>query len=174
MATRYNRNMNLPQDNYVMRVIEESFGPSKGSGNPMITLKMEIQHPDEMEIDGELVTVAGVIIERYLTTQVKEGGVINVEKTENCAKRLEDEYKLFGLDFSDFNPENPVLKFKGRLVHVRLYAKEQESRKAPTPEQKAKNQLGDLIKNPITNKAVVSYQPQIAEVYGLAEEKGAL
>lgn len=174
MAIKYNRQLNLPQDNYVMRVIEETFGPSKSSGNPMITLKLEIQHPDEVPIGEESITVAGFQIDHYITTQVKINGEIDVEKTTNCAKRCEDTYKLFGLSFDNFNPENPVLGFKGRLVHVRLYSKETESRKAPTAEQKAQNKPGDLIKNPITNKPVVSYQPSIAEIYGLAEESGAL
>ncbi len=103
-------------------------------------------------------------------TMVKD----DAEKSAKALARVEQEYKLFGLDFDGFNPENPVLGFNGKLVHVRLYSKERESRKAPTPEQKSKNQPGDLIKNPITNKAVVSYEPTIAEVYGLAAESGAL
>lgn len=170
MSANYNRNMQLPQDNYVMRVINEEFSNSKSSGNPMITLELEVQHPDEVDIAGEQVSVAGLKIKRYLPTMVKD----NPEKSENALKRVEQDYKAFGLDFTGFNPENPVLGFKGKLVHVRLYSKEKESRKAQTAEQKAKNQPGDLIKNPITNKAVVSYEPTIAEVYGLADESGAL
>jgi len=170
MSSSYNRNMQLPQDNYVMRVIGEEFSNSKSSGNPMITLTLEVQHPDEVEIAGEAVSVAGLEIKRYLPTMAKD----DPEKSAKALARVEAEYKLFGLDFDGFNPENPVLGFKGKLVHVRLYSKERESRKAPTTEQKAKNQPGDLIKNPITNKAVVSYEPTIAEIYGLAAESGAL
>lgn len=170
MSTNYNRNMQLPTDNYVMRVIGEEFSNSKSSGNPMITLELEIQHPDEVEIAGEQVSVAGVKIKRYLPVKVGE----DADKTEKALARVEAEYKLFGLDFDGFNPENPVLGFKGKLVHVRLYSKEKESRKAQTPEQKKKGELGDLIKNPITNKPVISYEPNIAEIYGLAAEQGAL
>lgn len=170
MATNYNRNLQLPTDNYVMRVINEEFSNSKSSGNPMITLELEVQHPDEVEIAGEQVTVAGLKIKRYLPTKVGD----DEEKTEKALARVEAEYKLFGLDFDGFNPENPVLGFKGKLVHVRLYSKEKESRKAQTPEQKKAGKQGDAILNPLTNKPVVSYEPSIAEVYGLAQESGAL
>jgi hypothetical protein len=162
--------MQLPTDNYVMRCIAEEFSNSKSSGNPMITLELEVQHPDEVQIAGEAVSVAGLKIKRYLPTKNNE----DADKSEKALVRLEQEYKLWGLDFDGFNPENPVLNFKGKLVHVRLYSKEKESRKAPTPEQKKANQLGDILKNPVTGKPVVSYEPNIAEVYGLAAEAGAL
>jgi hypothetical protein len=168
--TDYNRNMQLPTDNYVMRVINEEFSNSKSSGNPMITLELEIQHPDEVEIAGEKVNVAGLKIKRYLPTK----NLIDPEKDAKALERVKTEYGLFGLDFEGFNPENPILGFKGKLVHVRLYSKEKEARKAQTPEQKKAGKLGDLIVNPITNKSVISYEPSIAEVYGLAEETGAL
>ena len=115
-------------------------------------------------------SVAGTKIKRYLPTKVND----DPEKTEKALARVEQEYKLFGMDFDGFNPENPVLGFKGKLVHVRLYSKEKESRKAQTPDEKKANKPGELIKNPITGKAVVSYEPTIAEVYGLAAESGAL
>ena len=168
-AVKYNRSMELPQDNYILRVLDEGFAPSKSSGNPMITLETEVHSPSEIEIAGQPVTVAGLKIKRYLPTQVIENGELNIDKTQKAAKRLETEYKLFGLSFDGFNPENPTLGFKGKLVHARLYSKKTEQRKAPTAEQRAAGKLGDVIVNPITNQPVVNYEPQIAEIYGIAQ-----
>jgi hypothetical protein len=160
----------FPQDNYIVRCIDESFGPSKSSSNPMITLGFEIVAPDEVEVGGEHINVAGVQTTGYYTTQVIDGdGQLDLEKTSNCRQRLADLYKAFGLDFEDFNPENPVLGFKGKVVHVLMYGKEQERRKSPTAEQLKNKQQGDIIKNPLTGKAVITYQPTIGQIYGLAE-----
>lgn len=172
MATKYNRSMRLPKDNYVVRCVEESFANSKSSGNPMITLEFEVQLPDEVDIAGEKVTVAGLSIKHYLTTM----NLQDSEKSANALKRLIGDgnkkgiYQLFGLPTDNFNPENPVLGFKGKLVHVRIGVDEQASRKDPTPEQVKKGELGDIIKNPVTKEPVLFYPPKIEEIYGLAEE----
>src|SRR6478609_5102623 len=179
MSTKYNKSMRLPTDNYVVRCTEESFGPSKSSKNPMITLKFEVQSPDEVEIADQKVTVAGLNITHYLTTMVLEGGEINMDKTQNCANRLvgangkKGVYQLFGLDPAGFNPENPVLGFKGKLVHARLQCEETASRKDPTREQLAEGKQGDIIINPVTKEPVVFYQVKLAEIYGLAEDTTA-
>jgi hypothetical protein len=170
MAIKWNQGIEFPKENYVLRCTEESFGPSKSSGNPMITLEFEVQSPDEVPVGDDIITVAGVPLRTYLTTKVLDGdGDIDAEKTENCAKRLEKIYAAFGLDFSNFSPDNPTVGFKGKLVHAYCYAKEEEDRKAPTKEQVAKRQQGDVIKNPITGKSRLRYQPQVGEVYGLAQ-----
>lgn len=173
MSQKWNSRVQFPQDNFVIRCTDENFGPSKSSQNPMITLEFELQSPDEIEVAGEKYTVAGEKINNvYLTTQVIEDGTLNVEKTQKCAKRIEDMYRAFNLDFSTFNPENPVLGFKGKLVHARLYGAKEEVRKSPTSEQlKAGIKQGDILLNPITKQPLLQYRIAIAEVYGLAAEE---
>ena len=173
MSTKYNKSLKLPTDNYILRVIEESFAPSKTSGNPMITLKTEIQSPSEIKIGDEDVTVAGVTIPYYITTM----NLQDAEKSEACRKRCvvgtkeqPGLYQMFGLDPATFNPENPGLGFKGKLFHARLSCDTQAARKDPTPEQAKKGEQGDIIKNPVTGNEVVFYQPKIAEIYGLAKD----
>lgn len=173
MATKYNKSMRLPPDNYVLRCVEESFGPSKSSGNPMITLEFEIQSPDEIEIAGEKVTIAGTKLTHYVTTQVLN----DAEKSEGCRVRAVGDkqkkgiYQLFGLDPEGFNPENPILGFKGKLEHARLTSEENAARKDPTEEQLKKGERGDIIKNPVTKEPVLFYQLKVAEFYGLAAEQ---
>jgi len=165
--------MKLPMDNYVARCIEESFGPSKSTGNPMITLEFEVASPEEVDIAGEKVGVAGIKLKYYATTFNPN----DAEKSNKCRERLvgtpskKGLYQLFGLDPAGFNPENPALGFKGKLVHVRLTSDEQAARKDPTPEQVKKGEQGDVIKNPVTGEEVKYYIPKIAEIYGLAPEK---
>lgn len=175
MATKYNRGMVLSPVNVVMRCIEETFAPSKSSNNPMITLTLEVQHPEVVEIDGEEVTIAGEKITTYYTTKTLSGGVVDEAKQAKNVKRLEELYKLFGLDDSNINVENPVLAFKGKLVHARIYTKSREMFNAPTAAEKAEGKtVGEKMLNPVTGQPVTQNQLQIAEIYGLAEEKGSL
>lgn len=173
MATKYNKSIKLPKDNYILRVVDESFGPSKSSGNPMITLKTEVQSPDEVNVGGEQVTVAGLAIPYYITV----ANLQDAEKSEACKKRCivgkENDpglYQKFGIDPATFNQENPGLGFKGKLFHALLNSKTEAVRKDPTPEQQAKGEQGDIIKNPVTGEDKVYYQVQIEEIYGLAQE----
>lgn len=172
MSQKWSNKTMLPRDNYILRVVEESFGPSKGSGNPMITLEFEVVSPEEVEVGGDMFNVAGVKTVGYYTTQVFADAEGNLEKdkTENAQKRVRTLYERFGLPSDNINFENPVLEFKGKTVHALLYSDVTEQRKAPTKEQLAKGQRqGDVIKNPITGKPLVSYYPKIDEIFGLAQ-----
>lgn len=163
----------IPKDNYILRCVDESFGDSKTSGNPMITLEHEIVSPATVMIDGEETEVAGQTIKQYLTTKVLEGEDAE-QKSKDCLANLEKNYNVFGLEFDKdtFNVDNPTLGFKGKTFHALLYGKGGPSTKAPTQEQiKQGKRVGDEIKNPITGKTVVQYQTQISEVYGLATQE---
>lgn len=167
MSRKYNQSIPFPLDNYIVRCTEETFGRSS-KDNPMITLKFEIDSPEEVEIAGEKVTVAGTQTQpMWITTQVSEDGVLDVEKTKNAVERAKEFYNTCGMELGD--TENPTLGFKGKLFHAQIYGKEEERRKAPTAEQKAKNQQGDILKNPITGKPEIRYQAVIAKIYGPAE-----
>ena len=168
-AIKWNSKLRFPNDNYVLRVTNASFAPSKSSGNPMITLDVEVVSPEIVEIDGKQVTVSGVSLKHYLTTQVMDGENINAEKTAACAARIEELFGKLGLDFSAFNVENPdTTVFENLKFWALLKADKSEKRKQPTAEQKAKKELGDIIKDPITGEDLVQYYPKIDEIFGLA------
>lgn len=172
MATKWTSKLPFPKDsNYIIACKDATFGPSKSSGKPMITAKFEVVAPDVAMIDGEEVTIAGVEMTMYWVTQsIDEHGNLDAEKTKSIAQRIEKLYKAFGLDFSTFNPENPdVDAFKGKRVYALLESEPREQRKQPTPEQLKNKQLGDVLKNPVTGKALVNYFPKCSEIFGLAE-----
>lgn len=170
MPIKWNNKVQFLKDNYVIRCTDESFGPSKSSGKPMISLSFEIVSPETMVTDGQEYTIAGTELKTYHVTQsVDEQGNVDVEKTQNIAARLKKLYEAFGLDSSNINPENPALGFKGKSVHALLYGDVQEQRKAPTAEQIQKGQKqGEVLKNPITGKALVTYYPKVDDIFGLA------
>lgn len=172
MPTKWTSKVQFPKDsNYIIMCKDATFGPSKSSGKPMITVKFEVVAPDCVNVDGEEYTVAGVEMTQYWVTQsIDENGNLDAEKTKAIADRLAKTYKAFGLDFSTFNPENPDVEvFKGKKVYALLEAEVREQRKQPTPEQAKNKQLGDVLKNPVTGKALVNYFPKIVEIFGVAE-----
>lgn len=168
-TVKWNSKIMFPQDNYVARVTNVVFGPSKGSGNPMITLDLEVVSPDVVQVGDKNVTVAGVGLKHYITTQVMDGENINAEKTAACASRIQELYEKLGLDFSTFNAENPDTSvFENMKIWVLLKSDRSEKRKAPTAEQAARKELGEIIKDPITGKDLVQYFPKIDEIFGIA------
>jgi hypothetical protein len=163
------------REDYILRVTEESFGPSKSSGNPMITLKMEVVSPETMEVAGAEYNIAGVSfgLTKYYPTQVIEDGETNQTKTVQAQDRVKELYRAFGLDDSSINFENPTLGFKGKTVYARLYNNATEQRRAPTKEQLAKGQRqGDIMTNPVTKKPLMQNSPAIGEIFGLAPTDG--
>ena len=172
MATKWTSKVQFPKDsNYIITVKDATFGPSKSSGKPMITMKSEISAPDTVMVDGEEYTVAGVELTTYYVTQsIDEHGNLDAEKTKSIAQRLEKLYKAYGMDFATFNPENPdVDAFKGKRVYALLEPEVREQRKQPTAEQIKNKQMGDVLKNPVTGKALVNYFPKVGEIFGVAE-----
>jgi hypothetical protein len=177
MSRKWTPEIKIPQDSsYIIRCIEESFAPSKSSNNPMITLKFELVSPEEVEVAGELVNVAGVQPSPlYIVTQaMDESGNIDVEKSANGAKRLKAMYTAFGLPNDNVNPENPALGFKGKVVYALLYPDTSERRKSPTAAQLAAGQKqGDIMINPVTKQPLVNHYIKIGEIFGLAPTDAA-
>lgn len=173
MATekKWNTNVGFNKDTYKIRCTDESFGPSKSSGKPMITLQFEITEPEEMYINGDDYSIVGTRVTNYYITQaLNEDGTIDEVKQKSNMERLEKLFKAFGLDFTGFNPENPTLGFKGKLVWALLYPDVTEQRRAPTREQAEKGQKqGDILKDPISGKTLTTTYPKIGDIYGLAE-----
>ena len=173
MSEKWNSKTPWNNDNYILRCLSADFGPSKSSGKPMITMEHEVIAPQEVEIGGKMVTVAGTKIKTYNVTQsINEAGEVDMEKTESIRERLEKLYAAYGLDFTTFNAENPdVTGFVGKCVHAYVVANPTEKRKSPTAEQLKKGEKqGDILKNPITGKPMVEYWPKIDEIFGLATD----
>lgn len=179
-ATKWNSKVMLPTDsNYICRVTGADFGPSKSSGNPMITLNWEIASPGEVEIGGNMVNIAGVKPRpTYHTVAAMDAeGEVDEEKTAIKHTQIKELYEKFGLTSEDIGSmDNPdTSKLLGKACYCLVKAKVTEQRKPPTAAQveaakKAGNKFaqGDVMKNPVTGKDLVDYWPEITEIFGLA------
>ena len=184
--TNWNASMQLPTDSdYQNRVTEAIYGPSKSSGNLMITLKAEVIAPDEKEIAGRKVNVSGIPTTNYYTTKIfGDDGQVDVEATKEARRRTfgpsndpdnPSLYERLGLDGSKVDPENPNMKeLVGLCFLSQMTCEVAEQRKTPTAEQVAKAKKagtkpqGDLMKHPVTGKNLVKYWPKIVEIFGRA------
>lgn len=189
MSTNWNASMQFPTDScYINRVTSAKFGQSKSSGNPMITLEMEVISPEEVDIAGQKVNISGIKTTSYYTTKVIEDGEVDQERTENAIKRVfhSDDpqvpslFQRFGIDGNTVDKDNPDVKqLIGKCVYCQMSSNVEEQRKTPTPEQietARKNgvtnmrTVGDIMKNPVTGKPLIKYWPKIDEIFGLAPE----
>lgn len=171
MAEKWNSKVQFPTDNFKIRCIDESFGPSNSSSKPMITLEFEVVSPELVTVAGQEYGVGGVKIKHYAVTKsVDEAGVEDASKSETIKKRLDELTMKFGLP-AITDVENPELGFKGKVVWALLKSEIAEKRKAPTAEQLAKGiKQGEIITNPIDGKPLINYWPRIDEIFGLAPE----
>ena len=181
MSKKWSSAVQFPADsNYVNRIVSVAFGPSNSSGNPMVTLETEVVSPEEVEVAGEMINIAGVNCKNYYTTQTD-----SEEKTANSRKRLAELLANLGIDTSNLNWDNlaPQLKpLVGKLILTMMTSTIQERRKNPTAVQmeaaKAKGvtnfrDVGEVMKHPVTGKALINYWPKIDEIFGLAPEQTA-
>lgn len=177
MATRnvnegvgsWNNRMPFPKDRYQITCIEEELKSSSG-GNPMIVRTWEIASPEKVQIGEREVSIAGQRIMTYGVTKVKaeDGEGWDAEKSDKCFARLVDDLKLLGFDGSEIDDENPPLIARGKTVDAIVYARESQSFKDPTPEQRAQGKkIGDPIKD-ANGKDVKVYQLAIEQILGLS------
>jgi len=183
-AINWNASIQFPSDScFVNRIISAKFAPSN-SGNPMITIESEVVQPETYNVGGQDINIAGVKVKSYYTCKVMEGDVVNEEKTAQARSRVfvsanpeqPSLWDKLGLDGSKEDPENPNVKqLEGICFYAQMSSRPDEQRKTPTAEQialaKSKGQraLGDIMKNPVTGKALCKYWPQIDEIFGVAE-----
>ena len=173
---KWDNQVKITNENVILRVIEESFGPSKESGNPMITLKYEVASPESINVAGVDYSIAGLKISPayYVTNNLTDE-----EKAANndkyCFGPSGDKdrpslYEVFEIDAAGIDKNNPKLGFKGKLVHARINSEIKEITKAPTAEQLKKGQkTGDVVKNPKTGKPEYTAYPKVVKLYGIAE-----
>lgn len=178
MSKKWNSEIQFPTDSdYINRIVGATFAPSK-KGNPMLTLNFEVVSPQEKEVAGEQVVLAGVKSTRYFVTQsLDESGEVDVEKSQRAADTLKELCAKLKID--DVNFENIDTKpFLGKLVYTAMSSNVVERRKEPTAAQIAaakaagKRPEGDIMKHPITGKNLINYWPQIDDIFGLAPSDG--
>jgi hypothetical protein len=169
----YNKKMQFPNnDNYVNRITCVEFKESKSSGNPMLAITCEIVSPTTVEIAGKEVNVAGLETTSYYTTTVLEGAEVDTEETASKRERLEELYAKLGLDFKNENWQNPNVKaFENKVILTAMGSEVKRMHKTPTAEQLKNGQKqGDVMKDPLTGKEMVFYEPKIIEIFGEAPQ----
>jgi hypothetical protein len=156
-----------PKDNYIIRCIESSFAPNS-NGNPMVTLEWEVVNQEPKQIGEDLVEFDGVKFRSYHVIKTVGDDETAEQNSVKAFNRYGELLQKCGIDVSEgYDDENPPMP-KGKVVHATVYGKEQASFKSPTPEEKAKGQkVGSILKDPITGKDVVNYQPTIEQIYGV-------
>lgn len=163
----------LPQRRYAVRCIEETFGPSKSSGNPMITREWEIVDPEAVIINGVNKIVAGQKVKQYLTVLVLDPktGARDDAASDKALARLRDENANLGLPADSIDDENPQLCCKGLVADAICAADEYSPTEEPTAEERA---AGQTRGKPVTyadGTEVKSYRPKLVQVLGLSSLK---
>jgi len=191
MITKWNAEIPIPTDSdYSARITGASFSPSKGSGNPMITLNWEMVSPATKMVGDKEVSLTGIKLkDTYHTTKVLDGTEVVADKTEAARARVfvsnnPDQPSLWEklkLDGAKEDPENPNVKqLIGKVVLVQCSSESIEDRATPTSEEltKAKknnihpSKAGRILKNPLTGKDRVKHWPKIDEIFGVAPKEG--
>lgn len=178
MSKKWNSDIMFPTDSdYIARIVGATFAPSS-KGNPMLTLSFEVVSPQEKEVAGEMVVMAGIKAKKYyVTSALDESGEVDVEKSERCVetiKKLAESLGIGELDLSNINTQ-PWL---GKLCYAQMSSNITEQRKTPTASQieaakkAGKRPEGDVMKHPVTGKALIEYWPQIDQIFGLAPSDG--
>lgn len=167
----WNRSIFFPKDTYVLRITDEEVKPSK-AGNPMVKLEYEVCNAEPKQVGDVIIDLNGTKFPAWHVTEVrkKENEKMTDEELEKSSQAAFDRYDAFlqkcGIDTSaGWDPENPP-SVLGKCIWASVYGKEDKSRKTPTPEQRAKNEPGDVMIDPITKKEVINYTPTVENVFG--------
>ena len=172
MSKKWNASVRIPPTtDVIVRIVGASFGPSNNSGNPMVTVNTEIVTPEEMEIDGEMVTLSGVKARNFFVVK----NLKDESKTTEARKNFEELWSKI-LEIKDpINWDNiDTKKMLGLCVWVFMESEEEERRSDATAAEKAKNPRaeGKILINKRTGKPMVNYWPTIREFQCLAPNSG--
>lgn len=181
-AIKWNSKLMFPtMSDAINRVLGIDFGPSNSSGNPMVTLNLELAAPKEVEIDGKQVTIAGVKTRFYFTTTVFKKDdhgerVIDEIKTENARGRFKEflakiEYPdIDSINWDNFN-HTPI---RGKLLFCLMEANVVEKRANPTADELKKDRKaeGKVLRHPVTKVPLVDYWPTTTEIFDVAPADG--
>lgn len=179
MSTKkWNNEIPINRDTYMIRCIEEGFAPSRSSGKPMITLKFEIAAPETISVAGEDIMVVGVksnLVRYQVTKSVDDQGNVDTEKSASLKKALEEMYGQFGIKLTEeLNVDNPPLGFKNKLVWAVLDNERKPMLRTPTKEQLDKGIKRDapelIMLHPVTKQPMIENWPQIIKIICPAEQ----
>jgi hypothetical protein len=170
-----NPKIKLPRDRYSLRIKDEEVSVSK-KGNSMQVLTFEFVSPDTFinPVDGSTVNIGGVEINKkyYVPLQSKnDDGTVDEKKSQEAFDRYSDLRTKLGVPVdpdAGVDVENPPSVFKGLVIDAICDAEEVARRKDATPEQRAKKQLGEIIKD-ASGQPVRAYFTNVVEILGLAD-----
>lgn len=157
----------LPRNRYTCRCTEEVFGPSKSSGNPMITRTWEICLPEQVLINGMNKEIGGVTFNQYLTTKkLGADGTEDTEGTKKAVGRVLEDYRRLGFPSTQLDTDNPEMFAKGVVADLILDTDESKQLQSATPEQLAAGQKwGDPIKD-ANGAEIITYRVKFVETLG--------
>lgn len=157
----------FPRKRVTLRVTEEEFTTSRNSGNLMLVRKLEIVLPETINVDGAEYNIAGQEVTQYVVLRnldpvTKER---DEEKSSRSIARFLEERRLLGLPADEVDDENPPLDLTSMLIDAVVSCDESVSREEPTPEQRAKKELGTPIKDAQGNDLKV-YRLKVEQLLG--------
>ncbi len=117
------RSQRLPKDNYIVRCKKATAEVSKTSNKPMIKMIWEIARPDQIEIGGKPVSIAGI--------ELKPQYLVCHEDNVNKSRGLFAIQAMFGIeqgvDLDDL--ETHAKEFEGKVANAICGAEEYVQRK---------------------------------------------
>jgi len=155
----------LPAGRYTIRCIDSAFGPSKSSGNPMITLSWEVVAPERVNINGTEKVIAGIKMDSYHTTiNLGANGKRDDAKSEASLARLSETLKALQLP-TTIDDENPDLTvFNGIVAEAVLDSDENTLKAKATPEQLAQGiKFGEDVLDD-NGAPIKTYRPKISNI----------
>lgn len=115
--------VNLERYRYVLRIKDAKFGPSKSSGNPMITVETEILgiRDENGEFKTEYVNAAG---QRCKVSEIDVPYYLTL--TDKSIDNVFTFFDRLGNPVEDINPENPDTEWmKGKYFEAVIFSEEQ-------------------------------------------------
>lgn len=160
-----NKTVALPKDRYTLHCLEEKFVTTKTSGQPMIVRTFEFVTESVEMPDGSKLRLAGTqLIVNYVLKSLGTAKSTPEKATAFLLDKFkEDTSKCIpeGIDWANFDDENPPLLMKGVTVDAMCGDKPDIERRAPKPGQKE----GTPILGP-DGKPSVTHQATVISFYG--------
>lgn len=94
------------RNRYTLRVLDATFGPSKGKQNPQMVWDCEIVEPAKITaIDGKEYLLDSLKVQYFFPIIILDEGQVNLEKTQSAQDKFLQVLKALGYAES-FDPEN--------------------------------------------------------------------
>ena len=150
------------KDRYTLRVKSAEFGPSKSSGNPMLTLECEIIDPLIKVFDNKEYALDQLRVMYYFTTKVinpkdDESEAAMITRSKIAKGRLRELHKRLGLD-PDFDDENYDIKVWDNVCFFAIVDSKEKIAQRQDPTTGKYEALVDGDKKPIKQGWEISAQ----------------